>query len=70
MKQLRLLSWSFQQTFRTPVKKLAPFVATMVSAGPMQAAVVTIEQVVFEPQHLISMLNGASSRPAFEKGQL
>jgi len=67
-KQLHTLSWSFQQTFKTPVRTLAPFAATIVSAGSLQAAFVTIEQVVFEPEHLISLLSEYSLSHSFRKG--
>lgn len=68
MKQLRKLSWTFQQTFKTPVRSLAPFASTMLSAGSLQDAFVTIEQVVFEPEHLISMLAAYSLTARIRKG--
>lgn len=57
LKRFRRTPWRFQQTFRTPLQNLPPFVATIVSApGSLQAASVTIDEVVFEPKHLMSLL--------------
>ena len=56
-------SLKFQQTFRTPLKNLRPFVATIVSAQrPLDACRLTFDQVVFEPKHVISLL-AANSLP-------
>jgi hypothetical protein len=57
LKQIRRTAWKFQRTFRTPVKNLKPYVATIVSAGQsFQTACITIEQAVFEPKHWIDQL--------------
>jgi hypothetical protein len=56
LKRFRQSSWKFQQTFKTPLKNLQPFVATIVSAQHIQAGCVTIDQVVFEPKHLTALL--------------
>lgn len=56
LKRFRRTPWRFQQTFRTPLQNLPAFVATIVSAhGSLQAASVTIDEVVFEPKHLMSL---------------
>ena len=68
LKQLRKSSWKFQQTFKTPLKKLEPFVASIVSTGKPQTACVTIEQIVFEPKHLIDLLIRHSLPPRYGKG--
>ena len=58
LKRFRRTSWRFQQTFQTPLKNLKPFVATISSAlAPVGSASVTIDQVVFEPKHLIGLLS-------------
>jgi len=60
----RRIPWRFQQTFHTPLKKLQPFVAAIVSGHkPLQAAALTIDEVVFEPKHLISLLGRYSLPP-------
>jgi len=57
LSRFRRTPWRFQQTFYTPLKNLPPFVATVASAHqPLQAASVTIEQVVFEPKNLNALL--------------
>jgi hypothetical protein len=49
--------WRFQQTFQTPRKNLHPFVATVIAAMPQaEAASVTIDEVVFEPKHLLALV--------------
>ena len=41
--------WKFQQTFHTPLKNLAPFVAAIVSAiEPLRGGTVTIASVVYD----------------------
>lgn len=61
LKRFRRTSWSFQQTFQTPLKNLPVFVPTIVSAlEPIQAGTVTIDEVVFEPKHLIALLDSYS----------
>jgi hypothetical protein len=57
VKRFRRTAWRFQQTFQTPLKNLQPFVSAIVCAHePIQAASVTIEEVVFEPKHLMALL--------------
>jgi hypothetical protein len=48
LNQLRKASWRFQQTFKTPLKKLHTFVASIVLTGAPQTACITVEQVVLE----------------------
>jgi hypothetical protein len=57
LKKFRRTSWKFQQTFLTPLQSLQSFVSAIVSANQqMKSACLTIEQVVFEPSHLINLL--------------
>jgi len=57
LKRFRRTPWRFQKTFETPPKDLQRFVATIFSAHEsLQDGTVTIEQVVFEPKHLNSVL--------------
>ena len=49
----------FQQTFRTPLRQLASFTATVTAAhGPLDSGSVTLEQVVFTPRNLEALLTG------------
>jgi hypothetical protein len=58
--------WKFQQTFHTPVQDLPNFVATILSAQrPIHAGCLTIDQVAFEPKHLIAALAEYSLPPTF-----
>ena len=69
LKQIRRTGWKFQRTFMTPVKKLQPFVTTIVSAGqPFQTASITIDHAVFEPKHWIEQLIRHSLPPRYQKG--
>jgi hypothetical protein len=57
LEQFRRTPWQFQQTFQTPLQNLRPFVETILSANEqLQDGCVTIDQVVFEPKHLMAML--------------
>ncbi len=57
LKRFRRTSWRFQETFHTPLKNLKPFVGAIAAAlDPLSAGCVTINQVVFEPNHLIALL--------------
>jgi hypothetical protein len=63
LKKFKRTSWKFQQTFSTPLKNLAPFVATIVKASrPVQEGCLVIDQWVFEPKNLIALL-AADSLP-------
>jgi hypothetical protein len=59
LKRFRKVSWSFQSTFETPLKNLDPFVSTIIDAlEPVQAARITLSQVVFEPENVNEFLQG------------
>jgi hypothetical protein len=61
--------WRFQQTFETPLGNLQPFVKAIVSATELvQAASLTIDEVVFEPEGLIKLLKSYSIPPNLERG--
>jgi len=60
VKQFRRKAWRFQQTFETPVQNLGPFVKTIVSNQGFQGGRLTVDQVVFEPKNLISLLHNHS----------
>ena len=61
--------WRFQQTFETPLGNLRPFVKAIVSATELvQAASLTIDEVVFEPEGLIKLLKSYSIPPNLERG--
>jgi hypothetical protein len=58
LKRFRRTAWRFQRTFKTPLKNLAPFVATIITASePLQSSQVILEQIVFEPQNLAALLS-------------
>ena len=52
VKQIRKASWKFQQTFKTPLNNLQPFVRAILLAASPETACITIEQAVFETQTL------------------
>jgi hypothetical protein len=68
LKQIRKTPWKFQQTFKTPLKNLQPFVAAILSTASAERACITIEQAVFEPKHWIDLLNRHSLPPRYGKG--
>ena len=67
LKRLRKVPWRFQQTFLTPLRNLQPFVASVVSAREqVQAGVVTLDSVVFEPKNLNALLSSRSLPPSLQ----
>ncbi|HET7109030.1 MAG TPA: hypothetical protein VFI38_19605 [Candidatus Acidoferrum sp.] len=69
LKKFRRTAWKFQQTFETPLKDLKRFVRTIGQAsGPWRSASLTIELVVFDPTHLIDLLNANSIPPRNQRG--
>ena len=68
VKQFRKKAWRFQQTFLTPLENLRAFVTTIISAHEFQGGCLTIDQVVFEPKHLIGLLGKHSIQPRYGHG--
>jgi hypothetical protein len=68
LKQIRKTPWKFQQTFKTPLKNLRPFVAAIISTASPETACITIEQAVFEPKHWIELLTRYSLPPRYGRG--
>jgi hypothetical protein len=69
LKKFRRTPWKFQQTFLTPMQRLQSYVAAIVSANrQMKSGCLTIEQVVFEPTHLIKLLASYSMPPQYGCG--
>ena len=66
LNQIRRTAPRFQQTFC--LKDWKRSVATIVSAGEIQGGWLTIDQVVFEPTHLIDLLNRYSIPPRYGRG--
>ena len=63
-KKLRMTQWEFQSTFETPLKQLEPFVSAILAANEaLESGSVTIDQVVFEPEHLSALMNGNQTEP-------
>jgi hypothetical protein len=68
LKRLRNVTWRFQQTFRTPLRNLSPFVATIISARQqIEGGTLTIDSIVFEPKNLNALLAGFSLPPALQR---
>jgi len=62
MKRFSRAPWRFQQTFETPLHDLDKFVSTIASAhGHILQASVTIDQVVFDPEHLNALISADAS---------
>src|SRR5262252_3606514 len=68
LKQVRKTAWKFQQTFKTPLKNLQPFVAAILSTASPETAVITIQQAVFEPRYWIDLLTRHSLQPRYGMG--
>lgn len=68
VKQIRKASWKFQQTFKTPLNNLQPFVGAILLAASPETACITIEQAVFEPKHWIDLLTRYSLPARYGKG--
>jgi|SRR5262249_9647243 len=69
LKKFRKTPWKFQQTFITPHRNLQHFVAEVVSTClPCQSGCLTLDQVIFEPTNLISLLNSHSIPPQYGHG--
>ena len=65
IKRFRRTPWRFQHTFVTPLKSLQPFVSTIISTlQPLKSGAVTIDTVVFEPKHLLTLV-ATDSSPQF-----
>jgi len=60
IKRFRRRSWKFQRTFETPLKNLRSFVTTILATSPLKQGRTTVEQVVFEPKHLLDLLASRS----------
>jgi hypothetical protein len=68
LSKFRKAAPKFQQTFMTPSQDLKRFVATIVSTGQLQGGCLTVEQVVFEPTHLIALLGPYAIAPRYGRG--
>jgi len=55
LKKFRNTVWKFQQTFQTPLNDLQTFTSIIVASGPLTAATIAIDIVVFEPKHLLDL---------------
>jgi hypothetical protein len=56
LQRFRLSPWPFQQSFVTPLKDLKRFVSTIFMPYSLEKAVLTTDEVVFEPQDVIQLL--------------
>jgi hypothetical protein len=69
LKKFRSAVWKFQQTFQTPLKDLNRFTSTIITAtGPLKTATVTVDLVVFDPEHLLDLLTRHSIPHNCERG--
>lgn len=58
LKRFRRTPWRFQATFSTPLGNLSDFTSTILSSlGDVHSAILSIDSVVFEPKHLVHLLN-------------
>jgi hypothetical protein len=66
LRRFRKTAWPLQRTFRTPRKRLEPFVAAILSShGALAGGCVSIDSVVFEPRHLAALLAAHNLPPTF-----
>jgi hypothetical protein len=54
--RFRVKPWEFQQTFKTPLKDLNRFVTTFLAPLSLEKGVISTDEVVFEPRHLLHLL--------------
>ncbi|MBL9173946.1 MAG: hypothetical protein JNL10_10465 [Verrucomicrobiales bacterium] len=70
IKRFRRTPWRFQATFSTPLRKLGDFSSTILSSlGDVREGILVIDSVVFEPRHLIDLLqrNGLAGEVARDR---
>jgi hypothetical protein len=53
--RFRAASWPYQRTFITPLRNLAQFVADILTAFPVEEAVLSTDEVVFEPREVLQL---------------
>jgi hypothetical protein len=69
IKKFRRTPWRFQQTLLTPMKQLQTYVAAIVAANQeIRSGCLTIVQTVFEPAHLIHLLQSNSLPLRYSSG--
>jgi hypothetical protein len=56
IRQFRVKPWPFQQTFKTPLKDLNRFVATILAPFSLEKGTISTDEVVFEPEDLLHLL--------------
>ena len=56
LKKFRRTTWPFQQTFLTPLKQVDQFVATILAVGKTESSCLTLDNIVFEPRNMASLL--------------
>ena len=56
VKQFRANPWQSQQTFKTPLKNLNKFVATLLDPFALEAASLSTDEIVFEPDRLLQLM--------------
>jgi hypothetical protein len=64
VQRFRSTPWRFQQSFVTPRKDLGRFVSTIIGPYSFTKAVLTTDEVVFEPSDVINLLAAHSIRLA------
>ncbi|HJT20961.1 MAG TPA: hypothetical protein VJ746_10855 [Nitrospira sp.] len=69
LKKFRKMSWCYQQTFATPLKKLSPFIETITCVSTaLRGGTVIIDQAIFEPRHLLALLASHSLNQEYQSG--
>jgi len=56
LQRFRLSPWHFKQTFVTPLKDLKRFVSVILTPYSLERAVLTTDEVVFEPHGVLDLL--------------
>lgn len=56
IQRFRAKPWSFQQTFKTPLKDLNRFVSTFLAPFSFEKGALSTDQVPFEPKDLLRLL--------------
>lgn len=69
VKRLGRVPWRYRQSVKTPLNNLSQFVESIAnSGGGFQGGTATIDQVVFEPKNLQSLLVAHSHPSTFTRG--
>ncbi len=69
LEEFQVAPWGLQQTFRTPLQNLQPFVRTILRArDQVERGCLIIDKIIFEPKHLAVVAANRSLRGALTHG--